>query len=657
MSIASTGSPAHWLPWRGLALAAVLAAFCPLPAAAAETAKATHLPQTENEKAVFDAIKNNQLQAAINALLKAPEGQRVAIAELADEHGMTALHWTVANRNASGLRWLLDKGPELELKDDQGRTPLRIALDNQHMSAMTLLIARGANTSTALPGHDEKLKALKKTDDIIDFMFWAAAVDATDTPAAAAAFYQKACSTRQPVACLKLGLRHHRGDGIPKDLAKAAELYRTACDADEASMEACHWLAGLQMTGEGVAKDTAKAAALYTRACDGGYANGCYMLGLYYNEGKALAKDDAKAVALFTKACDLWIVRACTSLGYMYQNGFGVTKDASKAMGFYRKACVTAEPDACLSLGLMYRQGGDVPKDPGQAAPLFSTACDAGNAQACHNIASMHVLGEGMPKDLAKAIALYQKACDGKYAAACLALGSYYYLGKDLPRDWPKAAAFFGRACDGDRAIACYMLGAMYREGEGVAADKTKAAALIAKACKLGEQKACKPAIAAAPAAPSAAAPAAAQPGAGACKFGRVALGVDTVASVERDITARGGTPSVGSNGHYRRINTLAGDYSDVLPDGFMAINHDFDMGTASGRLVAVTVAKHALSAPEFERLLANRKAAIGKSVGPIQQTATSPDQVFQAASAHCRAKLVANAQTWWIYEIYELPN
>jgi TPR repeat protein len=147
-------------------------------AAAAGDADALHEladAYTEIAKKVFDAIKNNQLQAAMNALLKAPDRKRVAFAEVADEHGMTALHWTAENRNAAGMRWLLDKGAELELMDDRGRTPLKIALDNKDTRAMSLLIDRGARPSTALPGHDDELKALKKTSDIVDFMIKTAA--------------------------------------------------------------------------------------------------------------------------------------------------------------------------------------------------------------------------------------------------------------------------------------------------------------------------------------------------------------------------------------------------------------------------------------------------------------------------------------------------
>jgi TPR repeat protein len=137
---------------------------------------------SETEKKVFDAIKNNQFQAAVNAIMDAPDGKKVPIAKLVDEHGMTALHWAVQNRNAAGTRWLLDKKPDLESRDDQGRTPLKIALDNADVLAMTLLIGNGAMTTTALPGHDDELKALKKTSDIVDFMIRTAAADAAKPP-------------------------------------------------------------------------------------------------------------------------------------------------------------------------------------------------------------------------------------------------------------------------------------------------------------------------------------------------------------------------------------------------------------------------------------------------------------------------------------------
>jgi hypothetical protein len=133
------------------------------------------LPATKTEKTVFQAVKDNQFQAAVSAMVRAPGGKPVAVAELADQQGMTALHWAAANRNIAGMRWLLDKGAKVDLADKMRRTPLKIALDNKDTRAMTMLLDKGADPRLASPGHDEDLKSLKKTSEIVDFLIMVAA--------------------------------------------------------------------------------------------------------------------------------------------------------------------------------------------------------------------------------------------------------------------------------------------------------------------------------------------------------------------------------------------------------------------------------------------------------------------------------------------------
>ena len=128
------------------------------------------LPETETEKTFFQLLKTNQLQAAVSTILKFPDGKSMPIIKLTDEQGMTALHWVTANRNAAGIRWLLDKGPNVDLADGKGRTPLKIAFDNKDSRAMTLLLERGADARFALPGHDEELTSFKKTSELVDFL-------------------------------------------------------------------------------------------------------------------------------------------------------------------------------------------------------------------------------------------------------------------------------------------------------------------------------------------------------------------------------------------------------------------------------------------------------------------------------------------------------
>src|SRR5215831_10534046 len=61
-----------------------------------------------------------------------------------------------------------------------------------------------------------------------------------------------------------LGLRYQAGEGVPKDLSKAAELYQKAADQGNADAQAS--LGFLYAQGEGVPKDLSKAAELYQKA-------------------------------------------------------------------------------------------------------------------------------------------------------------------------------------------------------------------------------------------------------------------------------------------------------------------------------------------------------------------------------------------------------
>ena len=67
-----------------------------------------------------------------------------------------------------------------------------------------------------------------------------------------------------------LGWLYQSGQGVPKDLGKAAELYQKA--ADQGNVFAQNNLGLLYQSGEGVPKDLRKAAELYQKAADQGNA-------------------------------------------------------------------------------------------------------------------------------------------------------------------------------------------------------------------------------------------------------------------------------------------------------------------------------------------------------------------------------------------------
>ncbi len=151
----------------------------------------------------------------------------------------------------------------------------------------------------------------------------------------------------------------------------------------------------------------------------------------------------------------------------------------------------------------------------------------------------------------------------------------------------------------------------------------------------------------------------AAKPASANCVVAGVQLGVDTVASVGRDIQARDGSLPSGSLPPVRSgrlgavISALYGDYQDVGTH-VAAVNYEFDAPGPAGRLVAVTIVNHAYTGPEYEAMLASRKSAAAAIAGPLQQTSATE---LVASGPGCQLRLRPNAGIFYIYEEYQLPN
>ncbi len=79
-------------------------------------------------------------------------------------------------------------------------------------------------------------------------------------------------------------------------------------------VEGCNGLGVLYKDGQGVEKNLIKAAYFYSKACELNNGDGCGALGgLYYN-GDGVKQDSKKAAALFEKACKLGNQLACEML-------------------------------------------------------------------------------------------------------------------------------------------------------------------------------------------------------------------------------------------------------------------------------------------------------------------------------------------------------
>lgn len=123
------------------------------------------------------------------------------------------------------------------------------------------------------------------------------------------------CKGGDGLGCFNLALMLARGDGIPKDSKRAAQLYRAACKLNVA--QACRQLGMAYAEAEGVPLNTRQAAAYNLRACNLGDANGCGNAGFNYQRGIGIPENPKRASKLFMKACRLGEKRYCELLQQM----------------------------------------------------------------------------------------------------------------------------------------------------------------------------------------------------------------------------------------------------------------------------------------------------------------------------------------------------
>jgi TPR repeat protein len=100
-----------------------------------------------------------------------------------------------------------------------------------------------------------------------------------------------------------------------------------------------------------------QAAMLFEKACDGGYATGCYNLGVLYANGQGVNQNYQKAAKLYNKACDGGNATGCNNLGLSYKYGQGVRQNITTAKEFFGKACDGGNQKGCDNYRILNEQG------------------------------------------------------------------------------------------------------------------------------------------------------------------------------------------------------------------------------------------------------------------------------------------------------------
>src|SRR5688572_10068143 len=127
----------------------------------------------------------------------------------------------------------------------------------------------------------------------VAFTLCIAAPGRAQAPSPASAFdaeaLKKSCDKGSAADCLTLAVALQRGEGVPRDLSRAAGFHKKACEGGQAV--GCFELAAMHVDGQGASKDVGRAVTLFQKACDLKHADGCIRLARLFYEGKDVPKE------------------------------------------------------------------------------------------------------------------------------------------------------------------------------------------------------------------------------------------------------------------------------------------------------------------------------------------------------------------------------
>lgn len=194
------------------------------------------------------------------------------------------------------------------------------------------------------------------------------------------------CDLGDPGSCSRVGYFHQNGlYGVPRDPARAAALYRKACDGGWAV--GCGSLGALHVLGEGVPRDANLGVKLVEQACDMGMSEMCSFLSAAFYTGNMVPKDGARAASFARRGCDGGAGSGCFILGEVTRTGLGgVRADPVAARQLYIRGCDGGDPMGCYGAGVAIEDGLGGPADPAGARIWFKRGCDAGFPPACDEL-------------------------------------------------------------------------------------------------------------------------------------------------------------------------------------------------------------------------------------------------------------------------------
>ncbi len=258
---------------------------------------------------------------------------------------------------------------------------------------------------------------------------------------------QEAAASGDPRAQFNLGLACEKGDGVAKNMYRAAGWYRRSAAAG--CLPAQINYARCCASGSGTRRNRAEAVRWYQPAAERGDPRAQHNLGSCYARGDdGVEKDEAAAARWWRAAAEQGYPKAQRKTGICLHTGLGVARDWPAAVGWFRRAAEQGDAGAQYWLGLCLENGLGTDVDLAETARWWRVAADGGHAEAAFTLGILHKYGIGVSQDPPEAIRLWHRAAEGNYAPAFYNLGFSYRFGRGVARDEKKAARWFRAAAE-----------------------------------------------------------------------------------------------------------------------------------------------------------------------------------------------------------------
>lgn len=194
------------------------------------------------------------------------------------------------------------------------------------------------------------------------------ATKADDLTAKATTYFERDCGAEQALACIELADRV-KGFDEPRsktELKKGVDLALKSCETGDGAL--CFAASKVLDTGgPGIDKDVMRATELRKQACNGGHAVTCLRLSTETD------KEDKRG-PLIDKACALGLRKACAQLATELSS-----KNTTKAAKMIERSCQLGEGEWCVRLGEDFAKANERDK----AIEMFTRACKLGSDTGC----------------------------------------------------------------------------------------------------------------------------------------------------------------------------------------------------------------------------------------------------------------------------------